>query len=132
MKLSERQQHMLVFIQDYYQEHLYPPTIREIGEAVGISSTSVVNYNLNKLVDAGMIQRNKDVSRGIRLTSVPRIVPLRGIPILGHIAAGQPITVFPEGRETATRLIWPPTCSAGPKRSTRYAFRRLDDRRPGR
>ena len=76
MKLSERQQHMLVFIQDYYQEHLYPPTIREIGEAVGISSTSVVNYNLNKLVDAGMIQRNKDVSRGIRLTNAPRIVPL--------------------------------------------------------
>ena len=104
MKLSERQQHMLVFIQDYYQEHLYPPTIREIGEAVGISSTSVVNYNLNKLVDAGMIQRNKDVSRGIRLTNAPRIVPVRGIPILGHIAAGQPITVFPESRETADTL----------------------------
>jgi repressor LexA len=104
MKLSERQQRMLDFIQKFYQEHLYPPTIREIGEAVGISSTSVVNYNLNKLVDAGLIERNKDVSRGIRLTEAPRMLPMRGVPILGHIAAGQPITVFPESRETADTL----------------------------
>jgi repressor LexA len=105
MKLSDRQQRMYDFIRSFTEENQYPPTIREIGEAVGISSTSVVNYNLNKLVDAGLIERNKEVSRGIRLQeAMARILPGRGIPILGHIAAGQPITVFPESVETADTL----------------------------
>lgn len=105
MKLSERQQAMIEFIRSFTEENQYPPTIREIGEAVGISSTSVVNYNLNKLVEAGLIERNKEVSRGIRLQdAMARILPGRGIPILGHIAAGQPITVFPESVETADTL----------------------------
>ena len=105
MKLSDRQQRMYDFIRSFAEENQYPPTIREIGEAVGISSTSVVNYNLNKLVDAGLIERNKEVSRGIRLQeTMARILPGRGIPILGHIAAGQPITVFPESVETADTL----------------------------
>lgn len=105
MKLSDRQQRMFDFIRSFAEENQYPPTIREIGEAVGISSTSVVNYNLNKLVDAGLIERNKEVSRGIRIQDMmPRILPGRGIPILGHIAAGQPITVFPESVETADTL----------------------------
>ncbi|MCB0004399.1 MAG: winged helix DNA-binding protein, partial [Anaerolineae bacterium] len=60
MKLSDRQQRMYDFIRDFFQENQYPPTIREIGEAVDISSTSVVNYNLNKLVEAGLIERNKE------------------------------------------------------------------------
>ena len=105
MQLSDRQQRMYDFIRSFAEENQYPPTIREIGEAVGISSTSVVNYNLNKLVDAGLIERNKEVSRGIRLQdAMARILPGRGIPILGHIAAGQPITVFPESVETADTL----------------------------
>ncbi len=105
MQLSDRQQRMYDFIRSFAEENQYPPTIREIGEAVGISSTSVVNYNLNKLVDAGLIERNKEVSRGIRIQdAMARILPGRGIPILGHIAAGQPITVFPESVETADTL----------------------------
>ncbi|MFZ2489360.1 MAG: transcriptional repressor LexA [Anaerolineae bacterium] len=105
MKLSERQQRMYDFIRSFAEENQYPPTIREIGEAVGISSTSVVNYNLNKLVEAGLIERNKEVSRGIRLhDAMARILPGRGIPLLGHIAAGQPITVFPESLESADTL----------------------------
>ena len=71
MKLSDRQQRMYDFIRKFFQENQYPPTIREIGEAADISSTSVVNYNLNKLVEAGLIERNKEVSRGIRLTGDP-------------------------------------------------------------
>ena len=111
MKLSDRQQRMYDFIRDFFQENQYPPTIREIGEAVDISSTSVVNYNLNKLVEAGLIERNKEVSRGIRLSETPgfslgglfsRSVP--SVPILGHIAAGQPITVFPDERDSADTL----------------------------
>lgn len=109
MKLSDRQQRMYNFIRQFFQENQYPPTIREIGEAIDISSTSVVNYNLNKLVDAGLIERNKEVSRGIRLTESPAAFSLgglfsRSVPILGHIAAGQPITVFPDERDSADTL----------------------------
>lgn len=110
MKLSERQQKILDFIREFHDEHDYPPTIREIGQAVHISSTSVVNYNLNKLVEAGLIERNAEVSRGLRLADGARAVSRpstslrRGVPILGHIRAGQPITVFPESVETADTL----------------------------
>ena len=99
---------MYDFIRDFFQENQYPPTIREIGEAVDISSTSVVNYNLNKLVEAGLIERNKEVSRGIRLSETPGFslggLFSRSVPILGHIAAGQPITVFPDERDSADTL----------------------------
>ena len=105
MELSDRQKRMLKFIREFAEENQYPPTIREIGVAVDISSTSVVNYNLNKLVEAGLIERNKEVSRGIRMQdSIARILPGRAIPILGHIAAGQPITVFPESVDAADTL----------------------------
>jgi repressor LexA len=110
MKLSERQQKILSFIRQFIEQNDYPPTIREIGQAVDISSTSVVNYNLNKLVDAGLIERNAEVSRGLRLRESARAAFIAspvlrpGIPILGHIAAGQPITVFPESVETADTL----------------------------
>ena len=62
-KLSERQRKMLDFIQKFSQQSGYPPSIREIGEAVGISSTSVVNYNLNRLVEEGYVARDQNVSR---------------------------------------------------------------------
>ena len=110
MKLSDRQQRILDFIRSFVEEHDYPPTIREIGQAVDISSTSVVNYNLNKLVDAGLIERNAEVSRGLRMLDSARGPYAsdgglrRGIPILGPIAAGLPITVFPESVETAETI----------------------------
>lgn len=66
--LSKRQQSILQFTQGYMEEHGRPPTIREIGKAVGINSTSVVNYNLGKLAEKGYLDRDPDVSRGLRLT----------------------------------------------------------------
>jgi len=66
--LSKRQQDILQFTQGYMTEHGRPPTIREIGKAVGINSTSVVNYNLGKLEEKGYLDRDPDVSRGLRLT----------------------------------------------------------------
>lgn len=103
MALSERQQRMIEFIENYGAENGFPPTIREIGAAVGISSTSVVNYNLKKLEAGGYIGRNRDVSRGIRLLKpshrpgapagpTAQRAPAK-IRILGRIAAGQPIPV---------------------------------------
>jgi repressor LexA len=67
-KLSDRQRRMIEFIQSFSTDYGYPPSIREIGAAVGISSTSVVNYNLNRLVEEGYLSRDQNVSRGIRLT----------------------------------------------------------------
>ena len=66
-KLSQRQQNILRFIDRYLVENGFPPTIRDIGEATEIASTSVVNYNLNKLVDAGFLERTAATSRGLRL-----------------------------------------------------------------
>lgn len=64
-ELSERQQRILRYIVAFTQEHHYPPSIRQIGDNAGISSTSVVNYNLDKLEDYGFITRARDISRGL-------------------------------------------------------------------
>ncbi|MCS7222535.1 MAG: transcriptional repressor LexA [Anaerolineae bacterium] len=98
MTLSSRQQKILEFIEGYLAEHHFPPTIREIGAAVGISSTSVVNYNLKKLEEGGYINRNPDVSRGIRILKPTRLLAVQPgqsttIRLLGRIAAGEPIPV---------------------------------------
>jgi len=90
--LGERHQKILDFLLDYQRENHYPPSIREIGEKTGISSTSVVNYYLDQLEKRGMIQRDRKISRGVRLSG-----PNNGngdtfrIPILGPIAAGFPL-----------------------------------------
>jgi repressor LexA len=104
-KLSERQRNMLLYIEKYVADHGFPPTIRQIGEATGINSTSVVNYNLNKLVQAGYLSRSSHVSRGLRLTtSIPGgegkkakavQVPKNRASIykIGYIYASQPMPV---------------------------------------
>ena len=96
MSLTERQQSILEFIRDFSARSKYPPTIREIGKSVGISSTSVVNYNLNVLEKQGLIERDKTVSRGIKLTGEAAdgaaLATIR-VPVLGRIAAGEPIPV---------------------------------------
>lgn len=104
MGLSERQARMLDFIKSFSLESGYPPTIREIGEAVDISSTSVVNYNLNVLQREGLIFRDRTVSRGIKLVERKgrKIYASNfiSVPLVGHIAAGEPIDV-PESAYTA-------------------------------
>ncbi len=100
-KLSTRQKRILKFIESFIEEHGYPPTIREIGEAVDIASTSVVNYNLNKLVEYGLLARSPEVSRGLRLVGAdqPKEVPLKvadvahlvQVPLVGKIAASAPV-----------------------------------------
>lgn len=117
MALSERQRKILEFIKNFTLNNGYPPTIRQIGEAVGISSTSVVNYNLNVLQKEGLITRDRTVSRGIRLAEslegLRAFSDLIRVPLLGRIAAGNPIPV-PEDSFTGesiemTRDIVPST-----------------------
>jgi repressor LexA len=107
--LSKRQQNILDYILEYMQEQSRPPTIREIGQATNISSTSVVNYNLDRLTERGLLEREAEVSRGLRLTdkalklyetvsAIPLTVAnevsrLLRVPLLGNIVAGEPIEV---------------------------------------
>jgi repressor LexA len=96
MALSERQKRMFEFITRFTQDKGRPPTIREIGGHVGISSTSVVNYNLNILAREGLISREKEVSRGLRVMGAKGTLNGNGgiqIPLLGVISAGRPIPV---------------------------------------
>jgi len=98
MALSSRQERMLAFIREFLTENGYPPSIREIGKAVGISSTSVVNYNLNILEKKELIDRDRTVSRGIRLLGEGSVASralerMIRIPLLGRIAAGSPLPV---------------------------------------
>jgi len=100
MTLSARQQKILSFVGRYGDEHGYPPTIREIGEAAAISSTSVVNYNLKRLQQKGYVERDSSVSRGMRLTSQAMaylgisLSQALSVPLLGRIAAGEPIPLL--------------------------------------
>lgn len=102
-KLSTRQQNILKYIWEYFSDSGRPPTIREIGSAVNISSTSVVNYNLNKLEERGFVEREAEVSRGLRLTqkalalfesarsAIRDASELVRIPLMGDIVAGEPV-----------------------------------------
>lgn len=82
--MNERTREILNFIRSFAREKGFPPTIREIGKAFGIASTNGVRYHLDILQRAGHLQRRSRISRGT--TS-----PSHSIPILGRVAAGQPI-----------------------------------------
>ena len=100
-KLSDRQQRILDFVGEYTADHGYPPSIREIGQAVGISSTSVVDYNLRALERGGLIRRDREVSRGLGVVGqTPSARPtMARIPIVGRIAAGEPIEAMEQHDE---------------------------------
>ncbi len=94
--LTDRQRRMLDYIRRFTLENGYPPSIRQIGKAVGISSTSVVNYNLNRLVEEGYLDRDQNVSRGLRLTN--KLLKATGtlgdivrVPKIGRIFASEPV-----------------------------------------
>ena len=92
--LSPKQERIINFVTEFLHDKGYPPTIRDIAAGCGISSTSVVAYNLNKLEQAGYIRRHSDISRGIKfLTPQQKGKKLVYIPIVGVIAAGEPIPV---------------------------------------
>src|SRR5512140_3871402 len=66
--LSDRHYKIMSLLQEYAEKEGYPPSIREIGEHTGISSTSVVNYYLEQLEKWGYIERDRRISRGLRVT----------------------------------------------------------------
>jgi len=113
-KLTERQREIYEFIVSMIREKGYPPTIREIGERFGISSTNGVRTNLNALVRKGYIRRKPFLSRGIELVGLPRgtapYPEVREVPIIGRVAAGEPILAAEniEGSLTLNRELLPP------------------------
>jgi len=92
--LSSKQQRIIDFIRSFLTDKGYPPTVRDIVSGCGISSTSVVAYNLDILRKEGYIRRHREVSRGIELLArSPAWGDLLQVPIIGYIAAGEPIPV---------------------------------------
>ena len=96
--LSERHISVLEFLVKYQDENGRPPSIREIGDAAKISSTSVVNYYLDQLEKMGYIERDGRVSRGVRLNDkvnevVQMVTDLMRVPVLGRIVASEPVPV---------------------------------------
>jgi len=96
-KLSDRQQQVLDFIRATVADRGYPPSVREIGEAVGLSSPSTVHSHLSALVEAGMIRRDPTKPRaseilGETAASAPGLPDdMREVPLVGRIAAGSPV-----------------------------------------
>ncbi len=90
--LSTKQRRILGFLRRFREQKDYPPTIRDILKGCGISSTSVVDYNLKVLEREGHIRRDREVSRGIELLDRERRRMVM-VPVLGYVAAGEPIPV---------------------------------------
>jgi repressor LexA len=97
--LTGRQQEIWKFLTDYVDEHGYPPTVREIGEAVGLASPSTVHAHLANLERAGLIKRDPTKPRALELRRDPKPEPARAaaaddvhrLPLVGEIAAGGPL-----------------------------------------
>ena len=101
--LSDRQSAILDYIADFLDDNDYPPTIRDIQNALGISSTSVVDYNLKVLEQRNYIRRNRNISRGIEVMHRTGKRDILSIPVIGQIAAGIPIPA-PDDIQTADWL----------------------------
>jgi repressor LexA len=111
---AERKRRILEFVAATLREHGYPPSVREIAEAVGLASTSAVHHHLRVLEREGYLERGASQSRALRLTPtaaimlglaselVPQSIAAEAhvLPIVGEIAAGGPIEAYQEVAET--------------------------------
>jgi repressor LexA len=95
--LTARQQEIWQFLVTYVDGHGYPPTVREIGEEVGLASPSTVHAHLANLERVGLIKRDPSKPRAIELTGLRRVEAARAesdvprLPLLGRVAAGSPL-----------------------------------------
>lgn len=98
-KLSKRQQDILTFIKEEVRSKGYPPSVREIGEAVGLASSSTVHGHLARLESKGLIRRDPTKPRAIEIlefddqSNVPKYNVVN-VPVVGKVTAGQPITAI--------------------------------------
>src|SRR6202521_2245321 len=94
-QLTERQTKILDYIRYVTRARSYPPSVREIGEAVGLSSSSTVHNHLNQLERRGLIKRDPSKSRTVQLVQDVNVDNQRrnavSVPVIGNVAAGAPI-----------------------------------------
>src|SRR3954471_11378146 len=97
LNLTKRQKEIADFIKQYGARYGYPPTVREIGKAVGLASSSTVHAHLANLEKYGALRRNPSKPRALELlidkatTAIDAVTPGGGLPVVGQVAAGQPV-----------------------------------------
>lgn len=111
MDLTKRQQEIFDFIKRYSEQNGYPPTVRDIGKAVGLASSSTVHAHLANLEKLGLLRRDPTKPRAMELLgragAVVRETVRPGLPLLGHVAAGAPILAEENVEEY---IETPPAC----------------------
>jgi repressor LexA len=94
LKLTKRQQEIFEFIKSYSSQHGYPPTVRDIGKAIGLTSSSTVHAHLSNLEKLGLVRRDPTKPRALELLgqAAKKVVPgPSGLPLIGRVAAGAPV-----------------------------------------
>jgi repressor LexA len=93
LKLTKRQQEIFEFIKQYSGRHGYPPTVRDIGKAIGLTSSSTVHAHLANLEKLGLVRRDPTKPRALELLgeAARKITGPSGLPLVGRVAAGSPI-----------------------------------------
>lgn len=101
--LTKRQEEILTYIKEYMVSHGYPPTVREIGSYLGVSSPATIHTHLNKLVEKGFIKKDSSKNRAIELLVENEFVKkdddVIEVPLLGKITAGSPIEAIENPNE---------------------------------
>jgi len=93
LNLTKRQQEIFDFVRHYVTDHGYPPTVRDIGKAIGLTSSSTVHAHLANLEKLGLLRRDPTKPRAIEVLvdKAKAVVAPGGLPIVGQVAAGQPV-----------------------------------------
>src|SRR5258706_1305116 len=93
LKLTTRQQQIFDFIKRYTHEHGHPPTVRDIGQAIGLTSSSTVHAHLANLERLGLLRRDPTKPRAMEVLvdRAKRVMNPPGLPLVGRVAAGSPI-----------------------------------------
>jgi repressor LexA len=93
LNLTKRQREIFDFIRGYSESHGYPPTVRDIGRALGLTSSSTVHAHLSNLEKLGLLRRDPTKPRAIEVLvdKAKRAIGPGGLPVVGRVAAGQPV-----------------------------------------
>jgi len=93
LNLTKRQQEIFDYVKRYGSEHGYPPTVRDIGKAIGLTSSSTVHAHLANLEKVGLLRRDPSKPRAIEVLvdKAKEAVSPSGLPLVGQVAAGQPV-----------------------------------------
>jgi repressor LexA len=91
--LTKRQQEIFEYVKTYAREHGYPPTVRDIGKAIGLTSSSTVHAHLANLEKLGVLKRDPTKPRALEVLvdKAKSVVTPNGLPLVGQVAAGQPV-----------------------------------------